>query len=382
MTLARNILMLLSVSAIVLAAPHSASSRTDQERTNRELSKYINFDSAPGDFGEPPHVSQFKAWTTSEISTVTADLYKAFDRAPGLFVKIACDGPLKLRRTNTLFITEDEILSATKPQDGLACNVSGELVISDKFFRARNRDHILAHELTHAADFGLHVSTSKEWTSFAAPAIREVNNRLKSNSTSVKQLESQIRQEKLWPSVYGGANYSEALAEYISSYVVDRDFPIDKRIIKSISPKLLKPSKEELQWAISFRRADAAFRGGDYKSAINQLEQLSKLDSDAPLPFQYLAYCYLHENRVDDALRAAEDSERCYQSAGIDLNDSRHRNLERLRANLLIANARFTDARELLLGLKKLRPDDAQIETQLRVCDERINAQKSSDTRD
>jgi hypothetical protein len=367
-----------SASAVGVSASNATASAPDT-RVSTTIEQSVYLDDASGDIGEGEFVSHFKPWGKDEKAVVIAILETVRQRAPGLLTHAACNGPVAIKRVSVLFLPASTSKHDDLHRAGYACIHGGDIVIADKFFLHDSPAHILVHELTHAADYGCHLSLSKEWVAFACPPISAVKSRRQSTGNNEYGLNKLVRSSGLWPSVYGCENFTEGLAEYVTAFVQEHDFPVCEQFKQTIAPKLMNISEADIQWSRNYRLGDAAFRSGRYDDAIVSFSAAAAVDPAAPLPHQYIAYSYAHKHDNAKALEHSRIAMECFEKAGITAADPFMFNAIRLRATLLTCQSRYSEAKILLDRLIEQEPMNRATRADRLNCCEKLQLTQPAD---
>lgn len=342
-----------SCLGIALAQTSSSADTEQAAPVPTKVGDFVVFDDAEGSIGEGLYAAHFKPWTEDEKVLVTEILVHVLKKAPGLMVMASSNGKIAIKRVPILFLPAAH---GEARRLGSACNQSGNIVLADKFFRYERPPRILVHELTHAADAGNHISLSKEWVAFAGPTISKIRSQQFDCVNDDDGLLSTIRAKGVWPSGYGCINLAEGLAEYVTAFVEDRDFPIKEQFKKNIAPRLLVPSQSDIAWTRSFRRGDANYRTGKFDEAIADFEEATKIDAASPLPYVYIAFCYARKADVDMAVAYSGQAVQAFDQAKVEPADPFRITALRLHGTLLGHVGREKEAIATLDDVLKQRP--------------------------
>jgi tetratricopeptide (TPR) repeat protein len=314
---------------------------------------FVVFDDAAGSIGEGVYAAHFKPWTDDEKGLVSQILDHVLKKAPGLLLMASSNGKIAIKRVPILFLPAAH---GEARRLGSACNAAGDIVLADKFFRYERPPRILVHELTHAADAGSHISLSKEWVEFAGPTISKIRTQQFDCVNDDDGLLSTIRAKGVWPSGYGCINLAEGLAEYVTAFVEDRDFPIKQQFKQKIAPRLLAPSKVDIAWTRSFRCGDANYRAGHFDEAITEFQESAKIDPSSPLPYVYIAFCYARKADVNKAVEYSSRAVKSFETANVEPADPFRITALRLHGTLLAHVGREQEAIAMLDEVLKHRP--------------------------
>jgi tetratricopeptide (TPR) repeat protein len=264
-----------------------------------------------------------KKWTELERNDVHRILQHIFLTAPGLIMRAASGAQLALVRTATINRPEN-MSTDLRHSDSMAAS-AGPLSINfaDEFFLSPHQCHGLVHELVHAADYTGKVSYSKEWMDFAQPIISKI--RIKLNFLSAFEKRElavhMMRGGGEWVSLYGCENMMEALAEYTSTYIDDRE-RVDTNFEHEFANRLLVPSPQDLDSGRHFKLGYNALDRKQYDEAIMEFTKSIDIDPNVGIPHARLAIALAKKSQNAKALLECETAEVCFDKAGIPLEDN------------------------------------------------------------
>ena len=264
-----------------------------------------------------------KEWTELEKNDVHRILQHIFLTTPGLIMRAASGDRILLVRTTNIPLPET-LSTDMKHTDGMAASAAPLAInIADQFFTTPKQCHGLVHELIHAADYYAQISNSKEWIDFAEPTISRI--RIKLNFLSAfekRELAMQLLRGGDWVSLYGCENLMEALAEYTSTYIMDRERDLDPDFERLFANRLLMPTPKDLEAARHYKLGYSAFNHDKFEEAIAEFSKCIAIDPTAAMPHMRLAVCFAMEKYLYKAEAEAQISEDCYRKEHIPLDDA------------------------------------------------------------
>ena len=302
-----------------------------------------------------------KKWTELERNDVHRILQHIFLTAPGLIMRAASGNQLALVRTATINRPEN-MSTDLKHSDSMAAS-AGPLSINfaDEFFLNPRQCHGLVHELVHAADYAGKVSYSKEWIDFAQPIISKI--RIKLNFLSAFEKRElaihMMRGGGEWVSLYGCENVMEALAEYTSTYIDDRE-RVDSSFEHEFANRLLVPTPQDLDSARHFKLGYNALDRKQYDDAIMEFTKSIDIDPNVGIPHARLAIALAKKSQNEKALLECETAEVCFEKAGIPLEDSELNYLLQWKSTIAYRKGDYAVSIAALNKLLQNQPPTAQ----------------------
>lgn len=321
------------------------------ETLGDDLNQFVEFVDSDSRIGEGVKCP-LKAWSKEEKDDITRILRCLLHRGPGVLVRAAATGPVKLARAatfkgSTAFNKGDSFMEQEAP---LAAAHECSIVLSDRFFRCDQQAHGLIHELVHIADSGDRTAFSKEWAAFALPEISTI--RKKTRLMSYKQMagyQNDFRNSGEWPSLYATVNMREALAEYVSEYVMGTEFSLKPEFITKIGAPFLSPGESELKWLRSVQFGMVFMGRKDYATAIPRFEEAIELAPWSPMPYLFVAHCSVHSDKdYSKSDKMIGKAIACFDAAGIPPQEPDTKLLVPLRASVLAEQGDYTTAIKLL----------------------------------
>lgn len=224
---------------------------------------------------KPAYIAESINWARDEKKIVCTILQELHKLVPGLINLASAAGPIGLQRVKSI------VYENGNSADALAGKY--RLLLSDSFFLSQNKNHVLAHELTHLADNGHFAAYSKEWIDLAEPILIKYGERKTENIETLSL-------QNVWPSQYGCANLVEALAEYVASYANQNYFNSKKEFEEKIAPMIISPSPDLIRWKVLVAKAQSALSASpDTNYALSNFEEATKLFPDHFFPYSFLA---------------------------------------------------------------------------------------------
>lgn len=331
------------------------------EAIGDDLSKFVEFVDSDVSVSEGV-MCPLKPWSKEEKEDITGILSCLLRRGPGVLVRAAATGPVKLARAasfkgSTAFGNRSN--SFVEEVAPLAAAHECSIVLSDRFFRCNQQAHGLIHELVHIADSGDRTAFSKEWATFALPEISKIRKMVAPmNRRQIASYQRNFRKQGEWPSLYATVNLREALAEYMSEYVMGTEFAVKPEFITKIGAPFLSPTDNDLKWLSSVQSGMALMGRKDYKNAISRFDQAIELVPWSPVPYLFVAHCSAHAGkdfaRSDKSIGKAIA---CFDEAGIPPQEPDTKLLVPLRASVLAEQGDFTAALKLLDQVLLESPD-------------------------
>jgi tetratricopeptide (TPR) repeat protein len=300
-------------------------SQAELAKTARPLETYIRFIDPKDEDVSTFETRGIKAkeWTELERNDVHRIFQHIFLTTPGLIMRAASGDQICLVRTTNIRLPET-LSTDMKHTDGMAASAAPLAVnFADQFFTTPKQCHGLVHELIHAADYYGQIANSKEWIDFAEPTISRI--RIKLNFLSAfekRELAMHLLRGGDWVSLYGCENLIEALAEYTSTYITDRERDLDSDFERLFADKLLMPTAKDLEAARHYKLGYSAFNHDKFEEAIAELSKCIAIDTTAAMPHMRLAVCFAMEKNLDKAEAEAQISEDCYRKEHIPLDDA------------------------------------------------------------
>jgi|AGTN01.1.fsa_nt_gi hypothetical protein len=321
------------------------------ETLGDDLSKFVEFvdsDSAVAEGVKCP----LKPWTKDEKDDITRILTCLLHRGPGVLVRAAANGPVKLARAatfrgSTAFSKGNSFMEDEAP---LAAAHECSIVLSDRFFRCDQQGHGLIHELVHIADSGDRTAFSKEWAGFALPEISKI--RKNTSTMSVRQMatyQNEFRKAGDWPSLYATVNMREALSEYMSEYVMGTEFTLKPEFITKIGAPFLAPTANDLKWLSSVQSGMLLMGKKAYATAVPKFEEAIELAPWSPMPYLFVAHCSVHWDKdYSKSDKMIAKAIACFDGAGIPAQEPDTKQLVPLRASVLAEQGDYMTAIKLL----------------------------------
>jgi len=211
----------------------------------------------------------------------------------------------------------------------------------------------------HIADSGDRTAFSKEWATFALPEISKIRKTVGlMNRRQIASYQKNFRRQGEWPSLYATVNLREALAEYMSEYVMGTDFVVKPEFITKIGAPFLSPTENDLKWLYSVQFGMALMGRKDYENAISRFDEAIELVPWSPVPYLFVAHCSAHAGK--DFARSDKSIGKaivCFDEAGIPPQEPDTKLLVPLRASVLAEQGDFTGALKLLDQVLLESPD-------------------------
>lgn len=252
------------------------------------------------------YVAESVAWTKDERKIVYGILEQLYDSVPGLMILASAGGPISLFRAKSIKFKNGGSADAVAGQ--------GRLLISNQFFLASNKCHILAHELTHLADNGYFVAYSKEWIDIAEPIILEYRKRQAKIGTPANSL------QEVWPSDYGCVNLIEALSEYVAAYANKRYFISRSKFEQTVAPSIIAPTKDLIRWKALVFQAQHALSISNTSQATSNFELAAELFPDHFFPYHFLAGISATSGDLNKTIFYTKKMLAAFHTAGSTLN--------------------------------------------------------------
>jgi len=322
-----------------------------QKPVTLHIDNYIGFASAPKKVKLLDGKYPCKPWTNSEVQEIREIGDRVYRFGPGLFKLAATTGKISLWRVAKVPLNSPVLLSSYAD----AITENDNIYISDAFFAGNYRFREFVHELVHAADFGYHLTYSKEWVSFAQPIISKLKLRQEMTPHSrYYDLEQLIRTQNIWPSLSGCQNLKEALAEYFAAFAENSKFCTQESFRNGIAQRLICPVEADLLWSKRCRLGAFAFDKQDYAKALAEFSKAVALDPLAPLPHIFIARIHFHQFDDQKCLDESDVASECFKKAGVLPTDPTYHTLKLLRSSVLERLGRHEDAKKEL--------EDCQVE--------------------
>lgn len=252
------------------------------------------------------YTAESVAWTKDEIKLVYGILERLNDSVPGLMILATAGGPISLVRAKSITYNNGGTADAIAGQ--------GRLVLSNQFFLANDKCHVLAHELTHLADNGYFVAYSKEWINIAEPIILEYRKRQAEIGTPANSLQD------VWPSDYGCVNLIEALSEYVAAYANKKYFISRSEFEQTVAPSIIAPTKDLIRWKALVFQAQHALSIRNTSYATSNFEQAAELFPDHFFPYHFLAGISATSGELTKTIFYTEKMLAAFHIAGSSLN--------------------------------------------------------------
>jgi tetratricopeptide (TPR) repeat protein len=114
----------------------------------------------------------------------------------------------------------------------------------------------------------------------------------------------------------------EALAEYTSTYITDRERVLDSDFEKKFANRLLVPAPRDLDAALHFKLGYSAFNHQQFDEAIAEYSKCTAIDPTAAMPHVRLAVSLAKKAQYEKAMSECKSAEACFEKARIPFEDS------------------------------------------------------------
>jgi tetratricopeptide (TPR) repeat protein len=260
-----------------LSAPVCLSAETENQVRSNEASRVFEYKIDPkvaehfafrDDFPEfGPQLQTtpvLKPWNKWEKTHIQMILEGILDRAPGL-VMLACAG-------EKISFYRIAVYKSHSYENGTALAVAGPngIYVTDASFLSHTSIiETIAHELTHLADRSDRLAYSREFLGFALPKIKA----LKEQKEKPSEWHSYATDPPAWPMRHTANKMVEVFAEYVSIQYCFQNLPHDQAVDSLLYNKLFYPSKEDIEFAQTYRIGLRALIAHDLPTALHSLKE-------------------------------------------------------------------------------------------------------------
>jgi len=321
--------------------------------------KYFDYDSRP--------------WKKEESFSVGKLLKELEKEAPGVIEMATQHGKIPLLRSP--YIPYKNILGKTTNAYVLA--VDGALFVADGAEKQKDLKRILLHELVHMADLGRHIAYSEAWVSFSAPALQTARRQV--SCQFLLDSKTSDFSDQRWPSSESCTSYKESLCEFVSRYILDKNFRKQYKAGETAIEAILHPSKSDLEFAKHYMLGRIHFRNNKTDEAMAEFDLSAKLIKQTPSPRVFLAQCWFLKNDHEKARVELLKAKELFEHAKITLTESLHWRTVSMLANSLMLLEKFDEAKPLLdrLALSRVHYD-ASLFQRRSLCNEKQNNLKQA----
>jgi len=246
-------------------------------------------------------------WSDKERAPVLNLFQQIATIYPGLFARATSAGPISLYRTADNSPDHPAAAWARRRHEA-------SMIFRDDFFRSGRPNHLgveysywlFVHELSHLADPVDEIGQSPRWRALIEPRIARLVADLAAEGLTIRKAMYQYKNKTAirdgFPSTYAATSLHEALAEYASAYVFQKNFQIPQDVNDFLSSVLFAPpSPREIRDAQLYRSAYLAYRNGDYAKAEEDLGIALQASPDFGMGYYLRGYVRAELNRLRDA---------------------------------------------------------------------------------
>jgi len=233
----------------------------------------------------------------------------------------------------------------------------GYILLTDYFFLTNAPDIALLHEIVHCADIGSDISNSEQWIKFAEPTLSKL--RLRKQFLSAEAIsfyDKAVRARNIWSGFYNVDNLSEALADFMSTVLLSKNFNHQLAAQSSSYQRLIAPNSEQKLYNSLVRLGISRFDSGQYEDALRLFADARKIDSTScDLLFYMSLSQYMTGKSKIVVLETMKESKSKYDMLGIGSEDPcKYRLLVQYSA-LLHQERRFSEEKKLLDEILRCR---------------------------
>jgi tetratricopeptide (TPR) repeat protein len=224
----------------------------------------------------PLDLSARKNWTTDEKQRVTEHFRQLGEKGAGLLRRATAYRRLTLYRAN--------FPSGEGPSAFATLGGTNSITFADAYFSSGQPTTVLAHELTHLADYGLMDAGSSEWKQLAGPPCERIRNKISADRSirltyaltsdqwgDLEAAYGSFARQQGMPSVYACVNLSDAIAEVVKLAMAGNSMPAAPAIAAFVQQRYLSQDYKPQQRFQDYFDAIALVESGKLDEAIAAL---------------------------------------------------------------------------------------------------------------